>query len=73
MTNDDPVSLESNRVCEEHRGSFSKDCTVCKLEAARNEMVLTFRTSASVVRAPTWVVEWPMDRFLRRLLRTKMQ
>jgi len=42
MTNDDPVSLESNRVCKEHRRSFSKDCAVCKLEAARNEMVGTF-------------------------------
>jgi len=30
------------RVCKEHRGSFSKDCAVCKLERARNEMVQTF-------------------------------
>src|SRR6266403_107861 len=52
MTNDDPVSLESNRVCKEHWGSFSKDCTVCKLEAARNEMVLTFRYVSKCCEGP---------------------
>jgi hypothetical protein len=31
-----------NRVCKEHRYSFSKDCAVCKLERARNELVFTF-------------------------------
>jgi len=29
------------RVCKEHKG-FSKDCAVCKLEAAKDELVLTF-------------------------------
>jgi hypothetical protein len=32
---------EQIRVCNEHQ-NFSKDCAVCKLEAARNEMVKTF-------------------------------
>src|SRR6266850_1017436 len=30
------------RVCKEHRDSFSKDCAVCRLEVARNELVRTF-------------------------------
>jgi hypothetical protein len=30
------------RVCKEHRDSFSKECPVCKLEKARNEMLQTF-------------------------------
>src|SRR5712664_249072 len=30
------------RVCKEHRDSLSRDCAVCKLEEARNEMLQTF-------------------------------
>jgi hypothetical protein len=36
------MSNEPNRVCKEHRDSFSEDCAVCELERARNEMVQTF-------------------------------
>lgn len=35
------MSFKTNRVCKEHK-EFSRDCAVCKLEAAQNEMVLTF-------------------------------
>jgi hypothetical protein len=31
-----------NRVCKEHRDFFSKDCAVCQLEAARNDLARTF-------------------------------
>jgi hypothetical protein len=30
------------RVCRQHVDSFSKDYTVCRLEAARNELLRTF-------------------------------
>jgi hypothetical protein len=36
------MSDEPNRVCKEHRDSFSKDCAVCKLEADRDELVRMF-------------------------------
>ena len=35
------MSHKPIRVCKEHRDSFSKDCPVCKLEGARNEIVPT--------------------------------
>jgi hypothetical protein len=35
------MSHEPNRVCNEHK-DFSKDCAVCKLEAARNDLARTF-------------------------------
>jgi hypothetical protein len=42
-SNDESMSDdEPNRVCKEHQDSFSRDCAVCKLEFARNEMVGTF-------------------------------
>lgn len=34
--------MSDERVCKEHSDSFSKDCPVCKLEAARNELAQTF-------------------------------
>lgn len=35
------MSHERNRVCKEHK-EFSKDCSICQLEATRNQMALTF-------------------------------
>jgi hypothetical protein len=41
-----------NRVCKEHRDSFSRDCAVCKLEGARNELVFTFWYVAMCCEGP---------------------
>jgi hypothetical protein len=68
------MSHELIRVCKEHK-DFSKDCAVCKLEAARNELVRTFWYVSKCCEPPylggsTMPVQ---KRPLRRLLRTKGQ
>jgi hypothetical protein len=43
---------EPIRVCKEHRDSFSRDCAVCKLEEARNELVETFALVSKCCEGP---------------------
>jgi hypothetical protein len=46
------MQYKPNRVCKEHRDSFSRDCGVCKLERARNELVFTFWYVAMCCEGP---------------------
>jgi hypothetical protein len=45
-------TMSHERVCKEHTDSFSKDCPICKLEAARNELVQTFWYVAACCAGP---------------------